>query len=60
MREHAGWRVPVSLYAAPKDSVVEEYAEAGVDRILFYLPTKPRDESLERLDLLAGVVTEHS
>ncbi|MEU6132648.1 LLM class F420-dependent oxidoreductase [Saccharopolyspora sp. NPDC047091] len=59
VRERAGWRVPVSLYAAPKDAPLEEYAAAGVDRVLFFLPTKPRDATLERLDLLAGVVDRY-
>ncbi|RCW40768.1 putative F420-dependent oxidoreductase [Halopolyspora algeriensis] len=54
VREQAGRRVPVSVYAAPHDaSTLEDYAQAGVDRVLFYLPTKPRDATLEYLDRLA-------
>jgi probable F420-dependent oxidoreductase len=61
VRDRAGRRVPVSLYAAPRDSEnIEEYARAGVDRILFYLPTTPRDETLARLDELAGIAADHS
>ncbi|GAA4613822.1 LLM class F420-dependent oxidoreductase [Saccharopolyspora hordei] len=56
VRDRAGWRVPVSVYAAPKDpAVVESYAAAGVDRTLFLLPTRGRDETLRTLDELAGV-----
>jgi probable F420-dependent oxidoreductase len=56
VRDRAGWRVPVALYAAPGDAAsVEEYTRAGVDRILFYLPTKPRDETLRKLDALAAL-----
>lgn len=51
VRDRAGWRVPVSLYAAPNDAAtVEEYERAGVDRVLFMLPTEPRDETLRFLD----------
>ena len=59
VRDQAGWRVPVSLYAAPREAVVEEYEQAGVDRLLFYLPTEPRDESLARLAQFASVVAKH-
>ncbi len=60
VRDQAGWRVPVSLYATPREAVVEEYEQAGVDRLLFYLPTEPRDESLQRLDQFASVVAKHN
>ncbi|NHD18538.1 MULTISPECIES: LLM class F420-dependent oxidoreductase [unclassified Actinopolyspora] len=51
VRDRAGWRVPVSLYAAGDDAAsVEEYARAGVDRVLFYLPTVDRDSTLRYLD----------
>lgn len=54
VRDQAGWRVPVSLYAAPDDaSALDDYASAGVDRILFYLPTEPRDATLRHLDRMA-------
>ncbi|NYH79827.1 putative F420-dependent oxidoreductase [Actinopolyspora biskrensis] len=54
VRDRAGWRVPVSLYAAGDDaSSVEEYARAGVDRVLFYLPTVDRDSTLRHLDRFA-------
>jgi probable F420-dependent oxidoreductase len=54
VRDRAGWRVPVTLYAVRRDtSAVEQYTDAGVDRILFYLPTTPRDETLRTLDKLA-------
>lgn len=54
VRDQAGWRVPVSVYAAPTDrSTIEEYAAAGVDRTLLLLPTMPQDDTLRRLDELA-------
>lgn len=54
MRERAGRDVPVTTYGTRvKRDVVERYAELGVDRVLLYLPTVPRDESLSRLDHMA-------
>ncbi|WP_433871894.1 LLM class F420-dependent oxidoreductase [Saccharopolyspora sp. CA-218241] len=51
VRERAGWRVPVSVYSAPDDAAeIASYAEAGVDRTLFLLPTEPRDTTLRLLD----------
>ncbi|GAB3298146.1 LLM class F420-dependent oxidoreductase [Parasphingorhabdus pacifica] len=61
VREKAGRRLPVSLYAAGHEPAnLEEYTEAGVDRVLFMLPTKPRDETLERLDRLATLAADYS
>ncbi|MER7011553.1 LLM class F420-dependent oxidoreductase [Saccharopolyspora sp. NPDC000359] len=54
VRDRAGWRVPVSVYGAPRDqSVIESYAAADVDRTLFLLPTQGRDDTLRVLDELA-------
>lgn len=58
VRDEAGWRVPVSVFGTPSDaSMIDQYAEAGVDRILFNLDTEPRDESLRLLDEIAGLVS---
>jgi alkanesulfonate monooxygenase SsuD/methylene tetrahydromethanopterin reductase-like flavin-dependent oxidoreductase (luciferase family) len=57
LRERAGRHVPVTVYAAPaKREVIERLAEAGVDEILLYLPTKPAAETLERLDGMAQLI----
>jgi probable F420-dependent oxidoreductase len=49
-------RVPVSIYAVPAEpGVVSRLADAGVDRVLFDLPTLPAGETEERLDELAAV-----
>lgn len=54
MRERAGRDVPITTYATRrKPEILEAYAGLGVDRVLLYLPTVPRDESLARLDELA-------
>ena len=42
----ASWSLPT----------LDGYIEAGVDRVLFVLPSKARDEMLTRLDRLAPVL----
>jgi probable F420-dependent oxidoreductase len=55
IRRRAGRDVPFTVYAAPNDpEVIRGYAELGAERILLYLPTKPRDETLRLLDELAA------
>jgi probable F420-dependent oxidoreductase len=59
LRELAGRDVPVTVYAAPrKKEIVEAYQRLGIERVLFYLPTKPEKESLEFLDELAQLAAE--
>jgi alkanesulfonate monooxygenase SsuD/methylene tetrahydromethanopterin reductase-like flavin-dependent oxidoreductase (luciferase family) len=54
MRERAGRDVPVTTYATRrKPEVIEAYEGLGIERVLLFLPTVPRDESLTRLDELA-------
>ncbi|MEN3264479.1 LLM class F420-dependent oxidoreductase [Pseudonocardia sp.] len=56
LRATAGRDVPVTVYAAPSTpEAVEGYMRLGVERVLFYLPTKLEKESLEWLDRLAEV-----
>jgi probable F420-dependent oxidoreductase len=51
VRDRAGWRVPIAVYGAKPDAAsVDEYSAAEADRILFRLPTTPRDETLRTLD----------
>jgi alkanesulfonate monooxygenase SsuD/methylene tetrahydromethanopterin reductase-like flavin-dependent oxidoreductase (luciferase family) len=58
LRERAGRHVPVTVYAARADAdAVEQLTLAGVDEILFYLPTEPAAETLERLDHMAALIT---
>ncbi|MBB5152910.1 LLM class F420-dependent oxidoreductase [Saccharopolyspora phatthalungensis] len=57
VRDRAGWRVLVTVYAAPRDpAVLDSYVAAGVDRTLFYLPTRPRDDTLRRLDEMTELI----
>ncbi|MCW2918666.1 MAG: Luciferase-like monooxygenase [Actinomycetia bacterium] len=49
--------IPVTVYAAPpKPEVVAQLTEAGVDEILFDLPTEPEPETLKRLDEFAQLI----
>jgi probable F420-dependent oxidoreductase len=57
LRERAGWRVPVSVFAvAPTEEAVATLTEAGADRLLFNLPTEPEPETLTRLDEIAKLL----
>jgi probable F420-dependent oxidoreductase len=57
LRARAGWHVPVIAYAAPAGAdTVERLTLAGVDEILFYLPTEPAEPTLKRLDDYARLV----
>jgi probable F420-dependent oxidoreductase len=49
----------VTVCGASRDRAsLDGYIAAGVDRILFVLPSKGRDETLSRLDGLAGVLEQ--
>jgi probable F420-dependent oxidoreductase len=57
LRERAGRRVPVTIFSAvPKPEIVESLAAAGVDEILFHLPTEPEPATLARLDEMAQLL----
>jgi probable F420-dependent oxidoreductase len=57
LRERAGGHVPVVVYAArARPEAVEELTLAGVDEILFFLPTVPAGETMERLDRMAELI----
>jgi probable F420-dependent oxidoreductase len=43
--------LPVSIYGArPQPELLQEYAEAGVERCIFWLPSAPAEEALPFLD----------
>ncbi|MBA9007336.1 LLM class F420-dependent oxidoreductase [Thermomonospora cellulosilytica] len=57
LRERAGRRVQVTMFGTPpKPEAIEECRAAGVDRVLFGLPTEPADATLARLDKIAGLI----
>ncbi|HWD04959.1 MAG TPA: LLM class F420-dependent oxidoreductase [Amycolatopsis sp.] len=58
--EQGRTNVPFSVFGGPADSdVVKRFAEAGVERYTFLLPTLPEDETLEALDDLARLAADH-
>ena len=51
LRSLAGYDVPVSINASPRRPArLERYAEAGVERAIFYVPSAGRDEIEQRMD----------
>lgn len=59
LAEHAGEGVPVTVSpVGRKPALVNAYAEAGVERVNFFLGTKPEADTLRDLDKLAGFVAE--
>lgn len=52
--------IPVTIFgAAPKPDVIDAYAEAGVERLLFHLPPAPHDEVLPLLEQRAELTRQH-
>jgi len=50
--------IPVSVYGArPLPEVIQHYAEAGVERCIFWLPAAPAEEALPFLDRWAELAT---
>jgi probable F420-dependent oxidoreductase len=55
-KEAGRGRIPVTVYAVPGDpDAVKRLAQAGVDRVLFDLPTLPTEEALRKLDEFAAI-----
>ncbi|WP_019815504.1 LLM class F420-dependent oxidoreductase [Saccharomonospora saliphila] len=53
--------LPVTIFAAdPDDAPIEDWAEAGVERVTFSLPTLPERETLTTLDELAGLARRYA
>jgi len=51
LRSRAGHDVPVTINASPRrPERLERYAEAGVERAIFYVPSSGRDEIEQRMD----------
>ena len=49
-------RIPVTVFGgSPRPEIVRHYAEAGVERCVFWLPPAPADEVLPVLDRHAGL-----
>jgi probable F420-dependent oxidoreductase len=57
LRDRAGRRVPVTFYGArPNRETVEAYAEAGVDRVAFFVRAEPTAEVEAALDRRAALI----
>jgi probable F420-dependent oxidoreductase len=48
--------IPVTAYPRPSAEDIERYAEAGVERCIYWLPPDGRDAALSKLDELAHLV----
>ena len=53
--------IPVTVYAArSKRELLEPYAEAGVERVVLYLPSATREELMPRIERQAKLMDELS
>ncbi|QWF77484.1 LLM class F420-dependent oxidoreductase [Amycolatopsis sp. CA-230715] len=60
LAEQGRENVPVTIFGAAADkATIDGYAEAGVDRVTFLLPTAPEAETLTTLDELAALADAH-
>jgi probable F420-dependent oxidoreductase len=51
--------LPVTVYGTrPTADAIAEYEAAGVDRIVFWMPSKPRDEVLHELEVVSEVTRQ--
>ena len=54
-------RIPVTIFgAAPKPEVIDAYAQAGVERLLFHLPPAPGEEVLPLLEQRAELARQYA
>jgi probable F420-dependent oxidoreductase len=58
-REAGRERIPVTLYPKAVPGAIEEAAEAGVDRCIYYVPPDGRDQALTRLEELAKLAAPY-
>ncbi len=60
-RDAGRGEIPVTVYAArAKAAVLGELADAGVERVVLWIPPAPRDEVAPRLERLASLAREVS
>jgi probable F420-dependent oxidoreductase len=60
MRDGAGRDVPLAMFGTPKDpDYWRSCAAIGFGQVALFLPTRPRDESLELLDEYAAKVADY-
>ena len=60
LRDGAGHDVPLAMFGTPNDLDYWRAAEElGFGQIALFLPTRPLDDSLRRLDKYAALVSEY-
>jgi probable F420-dependent oxidoreductase len=62
MAEEAGREpIPITSYGGPDGDAaeIERYREAGLERVIWYLPADGRDPALRRLEELAELIRPH-
>ena len=58
MRQVTGTKTPVTVFAGPHDrESLDTYADLGVERVLFALPTLPEGEAFHVLDEFAAAIS---
>ena len=51
--------LPVTVYGTrPTAEAIAEYEAVGVDRLVFWMPSKPRDEGLRELEVVTEVTRQ--
>jgi probable F420-dependent oxidoreductase len=53
-------RIPVTIYPKAERPAIEQAAEAGVDRCIWYVPADGRDQALAKLDELGKLIEPFS
>ena len=48
--------IPVTVYPKAEASAIEQAAEAGVERCIWYVPPDGRDQALSKLDELGKLI----
>ena len=48
--------IPVTVYPRPTAADLEQYASAGIERCIYYLPPDGRDQALRKLDELGELI----
>ena len=52
--------IPVTIYPKAEAAAIEQAAEAGVERCIWYVPSDGRDQALGKLDELAALIRPFS
>jgi probable F420-dependent oxidoreductase len=59
-KDHGREEIPVTIFGAtPSRDALTRYAESGVARVLFRLPSVNKDDALRHLDTFAEVAADH-